>query len=574
MRLDVDSPGLLNALLASMADYAVILLDADRTIRLWSVGAERLLKYPARDMVGESLSRLYTPADRNGGALDALIAQATAEGRVWDVRGLQRGDGSTLWIESSFAPIRDEQGRIAGFLDVARDASARKRDEEQLTRLARVDPLTELANRAALEERLVECAQSAARKREFLVLHMIDLDHFKLVNDRHGHAIGDELLRQAARRIATRTRASDMLARLGGDEFVLLQTEVHDPVEGERVAQSIIEAVGPPFHVEDTELRIGASIGLSVFPRDTVDPRQLLRMADLALYKVKAERRGGYHYFTEDLDRMAHRRGADRIRVREAVDRGDFRLYYQPQIDTRNGRVVGVEALLRCGHPALADHPVPDLISLASSAGLMRDLGLWCLDEACRQAGEWRRLGLPPIRMCVNFCAGELSDPFLLERFAEILQRTGLPPGEVEIEITEQQLVEYGGPDGSVLDGLRALGASLAIDDFGTGYSSLGYLGQLPVDRIKLDRSFVERVPGDAQACTIARAIVALAHMLDLEIVAEGVETQAQANFLDDAQCEAQQGYLFARPMSAEAMTAWLLERERGERHLAPVAQD
>ncbi|GAB1596181.1 putative bifunctional diguanylate cyclase/phosphodiesterase [Lysobacter claricitrinus] len=561
MRLDPDSPGLLSALLHSMADYGVILIDPDGAVRLWSVGAERLFQYSDDEMVGQPVLRLFSEVDREAGALDAAVHEALQEGRAWDIRCMVRRDGTHFWAECLLSPVRDARGRLAGFLKVARDATARKRDEEKMMLLARMDPLTGLANRTALDEKLVNAAQSAARSRRMMVVHMIDLDHFKAVNDRYGHAMGDELLRRVASRITQVVRSSDFVARLGGDEFVLVQTDVDDPTVGGRVAAQIVDALARPFRIERAELHIGASIGISVFPRDSVDTKQLLRMADVALYKVKSDGRGGYHYFTEDMDRIAHRLGTDRAMLREALDRNAFTLHYQPQIDTRDGHVVGMEALLRCEHPALAGYPVQELIALAEGSGLIRDLGVWCLGEACRQARAWREAGIPPLRMCVNFCAGELNDPHLLERVAEVLENTGLASGDIEIEITEQQLVDYGRPGYTVLDDLRAMGASLAIDDFGTGYSSLGYLAKLPVDRIKLDRSFVERVPNDALSCTVALAIVNLAHTLDLGIVAEGVETAEQSRFLDETNCEAQQGYFFSRPLDRYAMTDWLLGR-------------
>ncbi|HZX79818.1 MAG TPA: EAL domain-containing protein [Lysobacter sp.] len=560
MRLDLDSPGLLSALLDSMADHAVILVDPDGRVRLWSIGAERLLGYRGDDMTGRPLSTLLTAEDRADGAFDAAVDAALRDGRALDIRRLVRADGSTLWADCSFSPIRDGDGRLAGVISVCRDATARKRDEETMLHLARIDPLTGLAARSAFDEKLADCAEAALRAHRSMALHVIDIDRLKRINERHGRAAGDALLREAARRIAQLVRPTDVLARLGDDEFALLQPDVDDATDGGRMAAWIVDALAQPFDVDGTALCVGASIGVSVFPRDTVDARQLLRMADVALYKAKADRRGGYRYFTADLDRIAHRLGRARTHLREAIERRALSLHYQPQIDTRSGRAVGMEALLRCSHPALADYPIPDLIALAASTGLIGRLGVWCLDEACRQARAWRDLGIPPLRMCVNFRASELDDASLLDRVADILARTGLTSGDIEIEITEQQLVEYGRPGASVLDDLRAMGASLAIDDFGTGYSSLGYLAQLPVDRIKLDRSFVERVPEDRLSCTVALAVVNLAHTLELGIVAEGVETEAQARFLDSTRCEAQQGFYFSRPMDADAMTRWLLE--------------
>ena len=573
MRLDLDSPGLLAALLESMADHAVILMDPDGHVRLWSVGAEQLLGHPAADMLGRPLSTVLPPEDRAASTLEGVLQAALRDGRVLDIRRLLRADGSMVWADCSFSPIRERDGRLAGVIAVCRDATERKRDEETMLHLARIDPLTGLAARTAFGEKLADSIAAALRARRTMVLQVVDIDHLKRINERYGRAVGDELLRQAAQRIAQLVRPADLLARLGDDEFALLQPDVDDATAGGRMATDILEALARPFDIDGRSLSIGAGIGISVFPQDSVDAKQLLRMADVALYKVKATRRSGYHYFTEDLDRIAHRLGSDRAQLREALERRAFSLHYQPQIDTRSGRPVGMEALLRCSHPPLADHPIPEIIALAARTGMMRDLGVWCLGEACRQARAWRDLGIPPLRMCVNFRASELNDASLLDRVAEILARNGLTSGDIEIEITEQQLVEYGRPGASVLDELRAMGASLAIDDFGTGYSSLGYLAQLPVDRIKLDRSFVERVPDDRLSCTVALAVVNLAHTLELGIVAEGVETEAQARFLDSTRCEAQQGYYFSRPMDAESMTRWLLEHGRSLDAREPIAR-
>ena len=573
MRLDLDNPGLLAALLESMADHAVILMDPDGHVRLWSVGAEQLLGHPAGDMLGRPLSTVLPPEDRAAASLEAVLHAALRDGRALDIRRLVRADGTTLWADCSFSPIRERDGRLAGVITVCRDATERKRDEETMLHLARIDPLTGLAARTAFGEKLADSIAAALGGRRTKVLQVVDIAHLKRINERYGRAVGDELLRQAAQRIAHLVRPTDLLARLGDDEFALLQPDVDDATAGGRMAMEILEALTRPFDIDGRSLSIGAGIGISVFPRDSVDAKQLLRMADVALYKVKAARRSGYHYFTEDLDRISHRLGSDRAQLREALERRAFSLHYQPQIDTRSGRPVGMEALLRCSHPALADYPIPEIIALAARTGMMRDLGVWCLGEACRQARAWRDLGIAPLRMCVNFRASELNDARLLDRFAEILARNGLTSGDIEIEITEQQLVEYGRPGASVLDELRAMGASLAIDDFGTGYSSLGYLAQLPVDRIKLDRSFVERVPDDRLSCTVALAVVNLAHTLELGIVAEGVETEAQARFLDSTRCEAQQGFYFSRPMDAESMTRWLLEHGASRDTQDPLAR-
>lgn len=565
MELHEDSPGLLKLVLASVANYAVVLIDPDARIRVWSPGAERLFGFPREAVLGRSAAMLFTPEDIAQGAFERELAEAVEQERALDLRWLLRADGTRVWTECALTPLRDMQGTLVGYVKIARDATDRKRDEERMQRLARVDALTGLANRSALHEYLARAVDEARREGCSFLVHAIDLDRFKPVNDRHGHAVGDRLLQAVADRISDQLRSVDLLARVGGDEFVVVQSGVIDPSAGSQLASRIVRAMEASFDLDGVIVNVGASIGIAVFPHDSTDPERLLHLADLALYKTKADSRGGYHYFTRDIDRIAHRRSRIQSQLRTAMHLHAFELHYQPQLRLRDNEVVGVEALLRCTHPPLARYPVGDLIAVASHSGFMRELGLWALADACRQAEAWRSAGLPPLRVCVNFCAGELADPHIAALVAQTLDRWSLPPEAMEVEVTEHELFVDAARGRSNVAALRELGISVSIDDFGTGYSSLGRLATLPVDRIKLDRSFVEALPHEANSRTIAEAVVSLAQALHLGIVGEGVETAEQARFLESIGCDTLQGYWVGRPMPADVLTAWLTARTRAK---------
>ena len=563
MELEPGQPGLLEAILDSVADYAVMVLDTDGAIRIWSTGAERLFQYREDEILRRPADVLYIESD-----VQQVVPQqerdATLEhGRTFGLRVYRRRDGMTFWAEGTTALMRDGTGEPLGYVKILRDATDRQRETAQLLQLARVDPLTGLNNRIALAERLKEAAEAAMRHDRSLIVQMIDLDHFKPVNDRLGHAAGDLLLQQVAQRIVGTVRGTDVVARLGGDEFVVLQPDASDPAIGGRVAEKIVASLAEPFDIEGNAVHVGTSIGISVCPRDTQDPEQLLRMADVALYKVKAEMRGGYHYFARQLDESAHRRGREQRLLQRALERGHLTVHFQPQVDVFTGAVIGVEALLRCTDTALAHLSVEQLLTLAVGAGLVREIGARTMRDSFRHARKWRDMRLPPMVMSLNLCAAELRDPLLLSLLENELVRAGLAPGDVEIEITERDVLEECRGDHSILHALRALGVSVAIDDFGTGYSALGYLAKLPVDRIKLDRSFVTNVPEDSRSCAVVGAIVTLAHTLDLGVVAEGIESTQQARFFASADCEAVQGYLYSRPLPGRDMTRWLQARGR-----------
>lgn len=562
---------MLKAILASSTDYSIIVADRSGVITSWNAGAEQTTGYSQDEVVGTSLDFLFPEEDRAHYAPQKEREVAQYAGRFADQRWLVRKDGSRFWADNVITPIKDANGAVSGFLKILRDHTEKMRADEEILTCARYDALTGLANRSSFKARLAEMAASTLRSGQLLILQIIDLDHFKEVNDTLGHHTGDVLLQQAAQRMRSVTRDTDFIARIGGDEFVVLQPNAHSPEVGGSLANKLLDVLSKPYHIDGHEVHSGASIGVAVCPQDAREPEQLLKKADLALYRVKKTGRGGFACFTEHLDEEAHKRNRDLNELRRAVEEHSFWLAYQPKVDGLNGAPIALEALLRCANPVLSAYPIQQVISLAREAGLMPKIGAWVLSQACTQTRRWHEAGLSHIRVCVNICTRELMDPEIGRHIWMTLDRAGLQPNHLEIEVTERQLLDSKDQGMANLKALRARGTLIAIDDFGTGYSSLSYLRWLPIDSLKLDRTFLPSVPQDPQASAIAKVVINLAHSLNLEVIAEGVESAEQVNFLQHEHCEQLQGYFFSKPLDAAAMTSWLMTRSGAHPAIARV---
>ena len=568
----LDKSGLLDAILSSAADYAIVVISPEGDIATWNAGAEKVFGYTSDEIIGQPLGILFTTQDRANRVPEKELEGARRDGRSMDYRWHLRKDGSCFWADGVMTPMYGRDGSLSGYVKILRDATEKHEQEKEILRLARVDPLTGVANRAEFDARFVDMTAAALRHSQMLILQLIDLDHFKEVNDRFGHQTGDRLLQQAAQRILAAVRETDFVARLGGDEFVVLQPDAGSPDVGGTVADKLIRALAAPFRVDSVQVRIGASIGISVYPQDATDPDQLLRKADLALYRTKAQTRNGYHYFSKDMDEQAYRRSRNLAALRRAIADQQFSVHYQPKVMASTGQVAAVEALLRCNERVLADYPIEEVIDLAMGAGVMEQISLSAMAEACDQLRSWHDAGLPHLRLCVNLCASEMADPKLPATISSVLARHGLAPGYLDVELTEREIFDSGEEGLAILTALRETGVRVSIDDFGTGFSSLSYLNDLPVDTIKLDKSFLRNVPENAQDGAVAGAIIDLAHGLNLTVVAEGIETAEQANFVIGEQCDLMQGFWFSKPLPADEMTAWLLERANANLLPAPVA--
>ena len=460
-------------------------------------------------------------------------------------------DGAWLDILISAAPVRDSIGRPAGAVGAAVDITERKRTEERIKHLAHHDGLTGLPNRILLQERLRQALCLARRGSSGISLLLLDLDHFKDLNDTLGHPAGDQLLRAVAERLQAAVRPQETLARLGGDEFALVQPGLAGPDGAAVLAKRLIDTLTAPFAFESQEAYISASVGVAVSLNGTEHEDELIRQADVALYRAKQDGRGRFRLFEPEMDAEVQARQRLERELRDALERGEFALHYQPQLDLRTHRVDSVEALVRWQHAGRGLVPPGEFIAAAEASGLIRPLGAWVLSEACRAAQAWRDAGLNVV-VAVNLSPAQLRNDNLLQDIDSALRASGLDPRWLELEITETLFVERSERvTDRTLSGLASRGIRLALDDFGTGYSSLASLKRLPVAKIKIDRSFVSGIGRDPEDEALVRAIVSLGHVLGKRVVAEGIESEAQLAFLRQADCDAAQGFLLGHPLMA-----------------------
>jgi len=555
----IDATALLNEIYNSTFDYGIFTFDLEGKITTWNAGAERIIGFSADEIIGESNAVIFTPEDRMYNEAQQEMQLAKIKGRAEDYRWHLRKDGSRFWADGVLTAIRNATGQHTGYLKIFRDITDRKTTEAEVHRMANQDMLTGLANRYSLETHANEQIALATRSGQRLALLLIDLDRFKQVNDSLGHHAGDLLLQQAAQRMRAALRESDVIGRLGGDEFVVLQLNMASMQAGAELAEKLIAVLSQPFDLGEHPVQIGASIGIAACPDDASDLDQLLKKADLALYRAKEDGKGRFHYFTEQMDALTHQKSQELAALRLAVERKEFWVEYQPKVAFSNGQTVAVEALLRCGSSAFAGYPMERIVDLALEAGLMKDLSFWVLRETCAQMRKWKESGLMGVKLCVNLCSQDLTSDETPAYLDGLMAEMALQPRDLEIELTERQALDVEKYGISILHALQARGIGIALDDFGTGYSALSYLRNLPVTAVKLDKTFLDDIPHNLQGCAVIKAVLDLSHALGLESIAEGVETDEQAAFLKKSRCTALQGFLISKPLSARDMTAWLL---------------
>jgi diguanylate cyclase (GGDEF)-like protein/PAS domain S-box-containing protein len=470
------------------------------------------------------------------------------QGEIWNRR--KNGELFPQWL--TISTVYDSDGLPSSYVGVMTDISQLKRSEAQLDHLAHYDPLTGLPNRLLLQSRLIHAMERADRHRQQVAVLYIDLDRFKTINDSLGHPVGDELLQALSLRLVERLREDDTLGRLGGDEFLLILEDIERSEYVAGVAQTLIHLLERPFMLPSGhEVYVGASIGISLFPDDGRSVTELIQQADVAMYQAKESGRNTYSFYTPALTRAANERLELEARMRRGLAQDEFVLHFQPQLDMRTGRLIGCEALVRWNTPEEGMISPDRFIPLAEETGLIVPLGKWVLHTACAQARAWLDAGFPPLVMAVNLSARQLQQRDVVQHIAAILTETGLPASQLKLELTESMIMGQGELAIDLLRAVKALGVSLSIDDFGTGYSSLAYLKRFPIDEVKIDQSFVRDIPHDVNDMEIASAIIGMAHGLNLKVMAEGVETEAQRDFLVGRGCHAYQGYLFSRPVAA-----------------------
>ena len=527
-------------------DEGVVIIDTEGRIQAVNPAFCRLTGWSSDELVGQPMKLLEsatTPPETYMAVRSALEGEGRWQGELDQPR--KDGSGFTAFID--FNAVRDDGGRLTHFVAVFSDITHRKQSEEELRYLANYDTLTGLPNRTLFQQKLEAALLEARESGKKVALLFGDLDQFKGVNDTLGHAVGDLLLQETSRRLLASVRRVDTVGRLGGDEFTVLLAEVASEEVVVRVAERILKSIGNTFHLEGHEINVSTSLGISVFPVDGQDGQTLLKHADTAMYEAKERGRNCYCFYTQAMSEKALERLTLESRLRRAVPNGELVLVYQPKFDLESHRIVGVEALLRWqmgeGAPLLPGA----FIELAEQTGLIVPIGQWVLEEACRQGTWWRQAGLPPISVAVNVSAHQLAAPGFVDGVASALESSGFEPSLLMLELTESALMENAEQGIGLLERLKHIGVQMSIDDFGTGYSSLSYLRRLPIDEVKIDRSFLQDLSPSGGA--IVRAIIALASSLDLRVVAEGVEKAEQIDILKAEGCHLVQGYYLARPM-------------------------
>lgn len=458
---------------------------------------------------------------------------------------------------ANMAEVRDDNSELSHYVIVLSDLTEVRNAEQQLYHLAHHDSLTGLPNRLLARDRMATAISHARRRNGRLAVLFVDLDYFKRVNDTLGHEVGDELLCKVAQRLVESVRQDDTVARLGGDEFMILLDRIEGVEEVAIVTEKIFTCLNSPFILAAHELNISASIGISLFPDDGESNEDLIRTADMAMYTAKGQGRNRYTFYTAAMTAAATRYMELDQDLRHALKNNELVLLYQPQISLKTGKIVGVEALIRWQHPIKGMIGALDIIPIAEESGLIVDIGEWVLRRACEQAREWRAAGVPQLRVAINVSARQMQKDRLIPLIKRIFQDTGMPSGQLEIELTESTLQDEKGCL-STLQELKSMGITLAIDDFGTGYSCLSSLKNLPIHRVKIDRAFIRDIPQDLNDVAISEAIIAMAHRLQLQVIAEGVETAEQEDLLRSRGCDEVQGYLYAKPLPASALMGML----------------
>ena len=527
---------------------AVIEWDHEFHVRRWSPQAEKIFGWSQNEVLGKHFRDWHFVVEDDDPQFSAVNMRLLEEGhpRTTSLNRNYRRDGRIIWCEWYHSSLRDDSGHVVSILSLAQDVTTRVLAEERLIYQATHDGLTSLPNRAMLQDRMQQAISRARRGGVRVAALFIDLDRFKEVNDTLGHRIGDELLREIAERLKRTLRESDFLVRLSGDEFMVVLEQLTDLDPPRLVAAKILDEIRQPTSIEGHEIHVSASIGISVFPDDADDVESLLKNSDMAMYRAKQLGKNAFQFFSAELAELGTAMRLLENSLRSALVRNEFELYYQPKIDMRSGRIIGAEALLRWHHPTRGLVMPGEFVQLAEEAGLIHDIGNWVLDTAFAQLRCWRESGYDKMRMAINLAAAQFRAPLLVERIKGRLERERCNPGCIEIEITETSMLEDPDGVGTALREIRELGMRVAIDDFGTGYSSLSHLKRFPIDTLKIDKTFVADMLHDREDAAIVSAVIAIAHALDLDVIAEGVETEAQRALLAEQGCGAFQGYLFS----------------------------
>jgi diguanylate cyclase (GGDEF)-like protein/PAS domain S-box-containing protein len=537
---------------------AVVEWDRRGHATAWNPAAEAIFGYPSYEVLGKPIAALLA-AEPDRADMESMCRELleSGEGNKTTLVNIAR-NGRTIHCEWYNTPLADGSGAVTGFASLVQDITERLNTERTIHYMAHHDALTGLPNRRLMQDRLNQAIMAARRKQRHVAVLFLDLDRFKVVNDTLGHDTGDFILKDVARRLITCVREVDTVSREGGDEFVLILPDLERPENARVVADKILQELTRPVEIGGHEIHVTPSIGISHYPNDATDVHQLLKHADNAMYQAKDAGRNTVRFFTNDLNFLLSKRLEIESRLRKAIDNEEFFLRYQPQVDIATGRISGMEALVRWNDPQKGEIYPKDFVFVAEELGLIVPIGEWVFRTACRQLKSWADEGLPLITVSINISPRQFMSRRLVHTLLSIVRDTGADPRQIELEITETMIMRNVEQSIETLAQLRAVGMQVAVDDFGVGYSSLGQLTRLPASSMKIDRSFIMNVPHDVSSSLITEAIIAMAKRLKLRVIAEGVETRQQLEFLRANSCEAFQGYLFSRPVTALEATAML----------------
>jgi diguanylate cyclase (GGDEF)-like protein/PAS domain S-box-containing protein len=536
---------------------AVLRTDTRGNITYLNRVAEKMTGWPREEALGHPVADVLRILDRTSGStvgdafeivLQDKNATAAAKSKTCI---LVRRDGFEFGIENTVTPVHAQDGSIAGAVVAFHDVSAARARSLEMSHLAQHDSLTDLPNRVLFNDRLTQAISLAERQGKQLAVMFVDLDHFKKINDSLGHSVGDKLLQSVARRLVAGVRRADTVSRMGGDEFVILLSQVEHEEDAAFSARKILRSLALPHTIDSNSLDINASIGMSTYPTDGRDAESLMNNADAAMYEAKQQGRNSYKFFRREMHARVAERQLLEADLRHALGRNEFLLHYQPKINLRTGQITGVEALIRWMRPQRGMLYPAQFVPIAEECGLILSIGRWVLLEACKQARSWSDSGLGVVPVAVNLSADEFGAKDFLSGVRAVLIATGVEPSNLELELTESVLMQDAESTVGTLRALKTMGVQLAIDDFGTGYSSFTYLRRFPMDALKLHQSFVQDITVDPGDATIVGAMISIGRSLKQRVIAEGVETLAQLNFLQRHECGEGQGYYFSRPVAA-----------------------